>query len=305
MKGLEKYKIFKLQHTTKDAIPKNLITFHLLNKLYIFNKKKFLVNLYFNFDPQQLRDLKLDRFLKKKSNILRIFHILHKSKITERRFHSVVFNSMSIAYSTNIIDNSINRFNYLQQYIKFKNNYKFNENGYIVIYCNNPNGYYKEWINYHKQIPILIQSIRNYNKKNNIVIRFHRKHCKSDIIQLMNKLKTYDKFIKIDDSDFINTIKNSYCIFIQNASIILDYVNEGIPLFNPRFIDFNDYKGCYNNLLYISDLKKYKNKLINRKKFLINAYNYIIFDIEYSKNINYVVNFYKKNINNYLRTFKN
>ena len=227
-----------------------------------------------------------------------------KTKRSERRFHSVVFGSMSTKYSSNLIDESINRFNYLQKNIKIKNNYKINNNGNIVIYCNNPNGYYKEWINYHKQIPILIQSIRNYNKKNNIVIRFHRKHSKSDIIQLMNKLKTYDKFIKIDDSDFKNTIKNSYCIFIQNASIILDYINEGIPLFNPRFINFNDYEGCYNNLIYIKDLNQNKNKLINRKKFLINAYNYIIFDIEYSKNIQYVFNFYKRNIINYFKKNK-
>ena len=264
MVDLNKYVIFKLQHNTKDAIPRNLVIFNLLNKLFI--NKNIKINLYFNFDPEQLRNLNLDRFLKKKSNMYRIFHILHKTKISERRFHSVVFGSMSTKYSSNLIDESINRFNYLQQYIKFKNNYKINNNGNIVIYCNNPNGYYKEWINYHKQIPILIQSIRNYNKKNKIVIRFHRKHSKSDIKILMSKLQNYDKFIKIDDSEFKDTVQNSYCIFIQNASIILDYINEGIPLFNPRFINFNDYEGCYNNLIYIKDLNQNKNKLINRKK---------------------------------------
>lgn len=299
MTELHKYKIFKLQHNTKDAIPSNLIVFKLIYEL--LKKKNLIIYLYFNFDPQQLRDLNLDRFLKKKATIPRIFHILHKTKITQRRFHSVIFGSMSIPYSNNNIDNSINRFNYLQQYIEFKNYYKINKYGNIVIYCNNPNGYYKEWINYHKQIPILIKSIRDHNKKNKIVIRFHRKHSNSDIKILMNNLQKYDKFIKIDDSEFIDTINNSYCIFIQNASIILDYINEGIPLFDPKFIPFNDYEGCYNNLNYIKDLNQYKNKLINRKNFLINAYNYIIFDIEYSKNIQYVFNFYRRNILNYIK----
>ena len=295
MTDLLKYRIFKLQHNTKDAIPGNIIVFEKLNKLFIIFKK-LKISLYFNFDPEQLRNLNLDRFLKKKSNVPRIFHILHKSKITERRFHSVIFNSMSTKFSTNLIDNSINRFIYLQQHIKFKENYNINNKGNIIIYCNNPNGYYKEWINYHKQIPNLVKSIRKYNTLNKIVIRFHRKHSKNDIKNLMIKLKNIDNDIEMDDSEFSITIKDAYCIFIQNASIIIDYINEGIPLFNPNFIPFNDYEGCYNDIIYIKKLKNYVNKLIDRKKFLIKAYNYIIFDVEYSKNMQYVFNFYKKNI---------
>ena len=34
----------------------------------LLQEKKLYMTLYFNFDPQQLRDLKLDRFLEKKSN---------------------------------------------------------------------------------------------------------------------------------------------------------------------------------------------------------------------------------------------
>ena len=299
MTDLSKYRIFKLQHNTKDAIPKNIIVFYKINK--ILNPIKNLkINLYFNFDPLQLRNLNLDRFLKKKSNLPRIFHILHKSKITERRFHSVLFGSMSVPFTNNIIYRSIDRFNFIQQYIKYRNKYRLNINGNIVIYCNNPNGYYKEWINYHKQLPLLVQSIRRYNKKNKIVVRFHRKHSKSDMLILMNKLKKYDKLIEIDTSEFKNTIKNSYCIFIQNASIILDYINEGVPLFDPKFIPFNDYEGCYNNIEYLSNIKKNKKYFIDRREFLIKAYNYIIFDIEYERNINYVFNFYYKNILNFL-----
>ena len=40
--------------------------------------------------------------------------------------------------------------------------------------------------------------------------------------------------------------------------------------------------------MYIEDLDKYKDYLINRKRFLIEAYNYILFDEEYRHNVDYV-----------------
>ena len=128
------------------------------------------MTLYFNFDPQQLRDLKLDRFLEKKSNDNRVFHILHKSKLTEKRFHSIIFRSMSIPYSINHLNMNENRFNYLQKYFYFNKEYVINENGFIVIYCNNPNDYYQKWIDYENQLPNLIINIRKFNKKNKIVL---------------------------------------------------------------------------------------------------------------------------------------
>ena len=281
----------KIKHATRNAIPDTDI-FNELDKLF----EKKIINFYFNFDPRQLREMKLDRFLSKKSNECRVFHILHKSKITEKRFHSIVFKSMSIPFSTNKLYFNEERFNYLQKYFKFKNNYKINENGFIVIYCNNPDGYYKDWINYENQLPILIKNIRKINKKNKIVLRFHRKHKKNIICQIINNLKLIDDTIEIDESEFKNTIKQSYCIFIQNASIIIDYLNSGIPLFNPNIIPFDDYNGCYNNLEYITNLKKNEHNLIDRKKFLIEAYNYIIFDEEYRYNTEYVKNVYLENI---------
>ena len=288
---MDNLKNIKIIHFTKDAIPDTII----YDDLDLLLKKKNIY-LYFNFDPKQLRELKLERFLEKKSNKNRIFHILHKSKITEKRFHSILFHSMSIPFSTNKLNFNEERFNYLQKYFKFKNNYKINENGFIVIYCNNPDGYYKDWINYENQLPILIKNIRKINKKNKIVLRFHRKHKKNIICQIINNLKLIDDTIEIDESEFKNTIKQSYCIFIQNASIIIDYINSGIPLFNPNIIPFDDYNGCYNNLEYITNLKKNEHNLIDRKKFLIEAYNYIIFDEEYRYNIDYVKNVYLENI---------
>ena len=147
-------KNFSIEHHTKDAIPETVL-FNILDKLVNNN-----IKLYFNFDPIQLRDLNLDRFLIKKSEISRVFHILHKTKHHDKRFHSVIFNSMSIQFSTNIFVNNDNRFNYLQKYFKFYKKYRMNNDGFIVIYCNNPNGYYKEWINYEKQLPDLIKKIR-------------------------------------------------------------------------------------------------------------------------------------------------
>lgn len=281
----------KIKHYTRNAIPDTNI-FNELDKLF----EKKIISFYFNFDPKQLREMKLDRFLSKKSNECRVFHILHKSKITEKRFYSIVFKSMSIPFSTNKLNFNEERFNYLQKYFKFKNNYKINENGFIVIYCNNPDGYYKDWINYENQLPILIKNIRKINKKNKIVLRFHRKHKKNIICQIINNLKLIDDTIEIDESEFKNTIKQSYCIFIQNASIIIDYINSGIPLFNPNIIPFDDYNGCYNNIYFLKDLIKYKEELVDRKKFLIEAYNYIIFDEEYRYNTEYVKNVYLENI---------
>ena len=284
-------KNFSIEHHTKDAIPETVL-FNILDKLVNNN-----IKLYFNFDPIQLRDLNLDRFLIKKSEISRIFHILHKTKHHDKRFHSVIFNSMSIQFSTNIFVNNDNRFNYLQKYFKFYKKYRMNNDGFIVIYCNNPNGYYKEWINYEKQLPNLIKKIRNINKKNKIVLRFHRKHNKTIKNNLLYDLKKIDESIEIDESEFNKTINQSYCIFIQNASIILDYINEGIPLFNPNIIPFDDYNGCYNNIELLNNIEKNKNNLIDRKKFLIDSYNHIIFDSEYRDNIDYVKQFYLKNIN--------
>lgn len=281
----------KIKHATKDAIPKTEI----FDKLDIlFNKKN--INFYFNFDPIQLREMKFDRFLNKKSKKQRVFHILHKSKLTEKRFHSVIFNSMSIPFSSNKKDLCENRFNYLQKYFKFNKNYNINENGFIVIYCNNPEGYYKKWINYEIQLPELIKKIRKINKKNKIVIRFHRKHKKNKILILLENLKTIDDSIEIDNSEFKDTIKQSYCIFIQNASIIIDYINAGIPLVNPNIIPFDDYDGCYNDLNFLNNLEKHQKHLIDRKKFLIDTYNYIIFDEEYRYNTDYVKNIYLNNI---------
>ena len=290
---MDNLKNIKTKHFTKDAIPDTTIYDDLD---LLLEKKNIYLCLYFNFDPKQLRELKLERFLEKKSNENRIFHILHKSKITEKRFHSILFQSMSVLYSTNKINYNEERFNYLQKYFKYNNKYKINEDGFIVIYCNNPDGYYKKWINYDEQLPLLIKKIRIYNKVNKIVLRFHRKHKKYLIEQIMNNLKKIDKNIDIDNSDFKQTIKQSYCIFIQNASIIIDYINSGIPLFNPKMIPFDDYNKCYNKLEYIENLKKNELNLINRKKFLIEAYNYIIFDEEYRYNTEYVKNIYLENI---------
>lgn len=292
---MDKLTALILRHNTKDAIPDDISIFIEINKLLLI-LKTINIYIYFNFDPLQLRELKLDRFLKKTSSVNRIFQILHKTKITERRFHSVMFNSMSKCYATNIINISKERFDYLQTYLKYRNNYRINNDGNIIIYLNNPNGYYKTWINYEKHLPILIKNIRKYNTKNKIVIRFHRKHSKKEIQDLMNNLKIIEPEIKIDDTKFLETIKNAYCIFIQNASIVLDYINEGIPLFNPGFTPFNDYNECYNKLEYIKDIQLNKKLLINRERFLKIAYNYIIFDIEYKKNKDYLIKFYTKNI---------
>ena len=86
--------------------------------------------------------------------------------------------------------------------------------------------------------------------------------------------------------------------FYSKCTIILDYVNAGIPLFNPGIIPFDDYQNCYNNFMYIEDLDKYKDYLINRKRFLIEAYNYILFDEEYRHNVDYVKKIYIENVSN-------
>ena len=68
-------------------------------------------------------------------------------------------------------------------------NYIINNKGLIVIYCNNPNGYYQQWIDYENQLPQLIINIRKFNKRNKIVLRFHIKHKKYLIDNLNKKIK--------------------------------------------------------------------------------------------------------------------
>ena len=78
------YKNIKIGHSTRDAIPDKTKIFEEIDTYLIKNNTR--LTLYFNFDPKQLRDLKLDRFLNKKSNDNRVFHILHKSKLTQKDF---------------------------------------------------------------------------------------------------------------------------------------------------------------------------------------------------------------------------
>ena len=126
---------------------------------------------------------------------------------------------MTIPYSINKLNMNDHRFNYLQKYFYFNKNYIINNKGLIVIYCNNPNGYYQQWIDYENQLPQLIINIRKFNKRNKIVLRFHIKHKKYLIDNLIKKLRLIDNSIDIDNSEFINTIRKSYCIFIQNAQL--------------------------------------------------------------------------------------
>ena len=166
----------------------------------------------------------------------------------------------------------------------FEKNYKINTNGFILIIINNSYGWFKENCrikynqdnsNYFKMIDNLITKIRNYTDRK-IVLRLHPKDRNHKLEAQINK-----KNFKLDidnDSDILKLIENSYCVFIQNTKLILDFVNKGVPIFNLNFFNVN-----YFPEIQIDDISQIEKldtiELPDREKFIKKFYTFITFDI--------------------------
>ena len=166
----------------------------------------------------------------------------------------------------------------------FEENYKINKEGFILIILNNSYGWFKDTCkvkyeedntNYFKMINNLLLKIRKYSQRK-IVLRLHPKDRNH---KLESQLKDKNLNFDIDNETKLEYLmKNTYCVFIQNTKMILDFVNYGIPIFNLYF-----FKVDYFPEIQIQDISKIENlddiELPDREKFLERFYSFITFDI--------------------------
>ena len=250
--------------------------------------KNYNVEIYINFSGKTFRRKNLTEYIYSKSKTNKIFILSHYSKNYRKPYFSVTFDAFNYNLSNNI--KFKNRFNYLNyNYFKYKISPKINYNGCIVIFLNNSKGHYHKYLDYEKQIPNLVKNIRKHNVKNEIKIRLHPRD-ERDITHIIKPLKNNN--VSLDRRPF-EKIKQSFVIFVQNTISILEFLNLGIPLMNPKFIpydNFNDVYLNYNNL-------KHMNNNINRKVLLEKYYNYIITKEEIEKYPDFVKKFFLKNLN--------
>ena len=77
------------------------------------------------------------------------------------------------------------------------------------------------------------------------------------------------------------TINDTYCVFIQNTKLVLDFIHKGIPVFNLNFSPFNYFPEInIKELSLIEKLKENENLLPNRKSVLKKYYYHIYFPDE-------------------------
>ena len=189
----------------------------------------------------------------------------------------------------------INRFKVISKKFNYIKNYSFNENGHILILLNNIRGCFGEYYtNVIDKLENLILSIREYSNRK-IVIRFHRKQyhiltLKDDpftknVNNLVNKYNiTLDHVIKEHNyTQYLSneTMNDTYCVFIQNTKLVLDFIHKGIPVFNLNFSPFNYFPEInIKELSLIEKLKENENLLPNRKSVLKKYYYHIYFPDE-------------------------
>ena len=247
-------------------------------------QKRFLDNLYTNNNENY------KFILKNIDNYLNLSHT----------FFYFSVNSLNFKYSTKIKNiNEEKRFEYVsQKYFKYNNDYKFNNNGWIVVYLNYSSGHFKHNFDYKKDIINLIKKIRKYNQTNQIRIRFHPKESIVYIVDVMTAARSVDENVKVDTSDYKKLITKAYCVMIQNSKIIIDLWNDGIPVFSTEIIPINIFplkeEFCKYHLL--ENIKNYKKELPNRKNLLKKYYKNLIFYEELFINDKYIFDLFKNQI---------
>ena len=248
-------------------------------------QKKFLDNLYENTNNENYK------FILK--NIEKYLELSHT-------YFFFTVNSFNYKYSTKIKNiNEEKRYEYVsQKYFKYSDNYKHNEDGWIVIYLNYSSGHFKNNFDYKKDIINLVKKIRKYNQKNQIRIRFHPKETIVYIVDVMTAARSVDENVKVDTSDYKKLIDKVYCVFIQNSKIIIDLWNDGIPVFSTEIISINIFplKEEFCKYHILENIKKYRNELPNRRNLLKKYYKNIIFYEELFENHKYINNLLKNQV---------
>jgi len=189
----------------------------------------------------------------------------------------------------------INRFKVISKKFNYIKNYNINENGYILILLNNIRGCFGEYYaNVIEKLENLVKNIREYSNRK-IVLRFHRKQYHILTIQNDPFTEKVNKFVKeynitldhvIKEHNYTQylsneTINDTYCVFIQNTKLVLDFIHKGIPVFNLNFSPFNYFPEInIKELSLIEKLKENENLLPNRKSVLKKYYYHIYFPDE-------------------------
>lgn len=298
----------------KNFIQEKFLILNLINKNHDFtqesnftiSKNKFLYNINWNNLTIKKISLIQKKFLdnlyenKNNENYKFILKNIEKYLELSHTFFFFTVNSFNYKYSTKIKNiNEEKRYEYVsQKYFKYSDNYKHNEDGWIVIYLNYSSGHFKNNFDYKKDIINLVKKIRKYNQKNQIRIRFHPKETIVYIVDVMTAARSVDENVKVDTSDYKKLIDKVYCVFIQNSKIIIDLWNDGIPVFSTEIISINIFplKEEFCKYHILENIKKYRNELPNRRNLLKKYYKNIIFYEELFENHKYINNLLKNQV---------
>jgi len=195
-----------------------------------------------------------------------------------------------LSFSKKITDTELYKF---QTIFPYKESYYINKEGFIYIIINNTYGWFMNNCNvkyvvqnhnYKKMLINLIKNIRKYTNRK-IVIRTHPKdrnngnnYIEIRINEILNELNdtniSINNIIKSED-----IVKNAYCVFIQNSKFILDFVNNGIPIYNLDFFNCNYFSEIQiKNLAIINNLEENISTLPNRIEFLKRFYYHVIIE---------------------------
>ena len=229
--------------------------------------------------------------MKKNTIFISVCKINFPTKYSEYYFITNNSWNPNLSYTKPIFKNRILEY---KNIFGFKQNYQINKEGFILIILNNSYGWFKETCrikyeedntNYFTMINNLVSKIRKYSQRK-IILRLHPKDRDH---KLESQLKDKNLHFDIDnESEMCNLMKNTYCVFIQNTKMILDFVNYGIPIFNLDFFNVN-----YFPEIQIKDIAKIEElnviDLPDREKFLERFYSFITFDID-----NILINIHKK-----------
>ena len=273
--------------------------FYFCNPLLRSEKKtKKILNTYYNFilrnkiriNPKYIQvyyDIQytngyifVDK-MKKNSVFISVCKINFPTKYSEYYFITNNSWNPNLSYTKPISKNKIMEY---KNIFGFEENYKINKEGFILLILNNSYGWFKETCrvkynedntNYFKMINNLVSEIRKYSQRK-IVLRLHPKDRNH---KLESQLKDKNLNFDIDNETELDYLmKNTYCVFIQNTKMILDFVNYGIPIFNLDFFKVN-----YFPEIQINDISKIEElniiDLPDREKFLERFYSFITCDI--------------------------
>lgn len=261
-------------------------TKQILNKYYnfILTNNIILRNTYVNiyYDIQCSDGINYVNKIKRNAIFISASKMNISSNFTN--YYFITNNSWNpqFSYTKSISNSKISEY---QKIFTFEDNYKINKDGFILIILNNSYGWFKknckitykkDRTNYFQMLNNLVSQIRKHTNRK-IVLRLHPKDRN-------HKLEFYMKKMNLDyeidnETEMTDLINNTYCVFIQNTKLILDFVNKGIPIFNLNFYNMN-----YFPEIQIKDISKIeeldKIELPNRQKFIKRFYSFITFDID-------------------------